>query len=199
MGSFRGHVLPGSMFVMVGVWHLLNSIVNYVAHPKGFRGRVWHPVRGVKGRFKYTELYLIAAGSFIDMCIEFFYSTHMTFIVGGELNPKHMNDFEHAAMLLMFFLFYLTCILNESTGYRTKPRASTLPFDCLSFDSLSFDCLTFDYVLRNVFYALWVSLEFYLRVFYAVLTVGCSLLVTSCDSRNRIGVGCRKCERNCLL
>ncbi|CAM6086712.1 unnamed protein product [Calypogeia fissa] len=133
MGSFKGHLLPGSMFIMVGLWHLFNSILNYVAHPRTFRGRVWHPVRGAKGKLKYTELYIIAVGSFVDMCIEFFYSTHMKFIVDGELNPTHMNDFEHAAMLLMFFIFFVTCILNESTGLLSLPEGALYVIAAMAF------------------------------------------------------------------
>lgn len=121
------------MFLLVGLWHLFNSIVNYVVHPRTFRGRVWHPVRGVKGKFKYAELYLVAFGSFVDMCIEFFYSTHLKFIVDGELNPRHMNDFEHAAMLLMFFIFFATCILNESTELLSLPEGALYIIAAMAF------------------------------------------------------------------
>jgi hypothetical protein len=133
MGSFYGHLIPGSLFIMVGLWHMFNSILNYVGRPRSFQGRVWHPIRGVKGRLRYTELYLIAVGSFIDMCIEFFYSTHLKFIVNGELNPTHMNDFEHAAMLLMFFIFFVTCILNETTGLLSLPEGALYIIAAMAF------------------------------------------------------------------
>jgi hypothetical protein len=115
MGSFKGHVLPGSMFLLVGVWHLLNSITNYVTSPKTFRARVWHPARCFTGAGRYIELYVLLFGTFTDMCIEFFYSTHLKFVVDGALNTVHLNDFEHAAMLLMFFLFCVIVLINEWT------------------------------------------------------------------------------------
>lgn len=115
MGSFKGHVLPGTLFLLVGVWHIWSSVVRYVSNPKSFRVRVWNPVPGFDGRLKYLELYLIAIGAFIDLCIELLYSTHLKFFVNGVLNPSHMNDFEHSGMLLMFFIFGLVALLSEKT------------------------------------------------------------------------------------
>jgi hypothetical protein len=115
--------LPGTLFGLVGLWHLLNSIFNYVKDPKGFRGRVWHPLPAAAATvfahagLRYMELYIIIVGTFIDMCLEFFYSTHLRFEVDGALNTAHLNDFEHAAMLLMFFLFGTCVLISETTGY----------------------------------------------------------------------------------
>ncbi len=119
MGSFEGHILPGSLFGMVGLWHLLNCIFNYVKDSKGFCCRVWHPPAWCAqgSRLRYVELYIIIVGSFIDMCVEFFYSTHRRFVVDGALNTAHLNDFEHSAMLLMFFLFAVSALVSEATGY----------------------------------------------------------------------------------
>ncbi len=119
MGSFEGHVLPGSLFGMVGLWHLLNCIFNYVKDSKGFCCRVWHPPAWCAqgSRLRYVELYIIIVGSFVDMCVEFLYSTHRRFVVDGALNTAHLNDFEHSAMLLMFFLFAVSALVSEATGY----------------------------------------------------------------------------------
>ncbi|KAG6549254.1 hypothetical protein Mapa_009240 [Marchantia paleacea] len=133
MGSFKGHMLPGSLFLIVGLWHMINCVLNYVSHPRTFRGRAWHPVPRVKGRLRYMELYVIMVGSFVDMCIEFFYSTHFKFIVDGALNPHHMNDFEHAAMLLMFFIFSVTCFISETTGILPLPEGALYIFAGMAF------------------------------------------------------------------
>ncbi|XP_062147007.1 uncharacterized protein LOC133854755 [Alnus glutinosa] len=124
MGSFKGHALPGTLFLLVGVWHIWSSVVRYVSNPKTFRVRVWNPVPGFDGRLKYLELYVIAIGAFIDMCIELLYSTHLKFFVNGVLNPSHMNDFEHSGMLLMFFIFGLVALLSEKTGFLPLPEGS---------------------------------------------------------------------------
>ena len=115
MGSFLGHVVPGTLFLLVGVWHIWCSVVRYASNPDTFRVKVWNPVPGFNGKLKYLELYVITVGAFIDMCIELLYSTHLKFVVNGVLNPHHMNDFEHGGMLLMFFVFGVVALLSEKT------------------------------------------------------------------------------------
>ncbi|KAM0967372.1 hypothetical protein FF1_023047 [Malus domestica] len=124
MGSFPGHVLPGTLFLVIGVWHVWRSLVRYVSNPKYFRVHVWNPVPGVDGRLKYFELYLIAVGAFIDMCIELLYSTHLKFFVNGVLNPHHMNDFEHSGMLLMFFIFGVITLISQETRFLPMPEGA---------------------------------------------------------------------------
>ena len=111
-----GHVLPGTLFLAVGLWHIWSAVVRFVMNPKGFQVRVWNPVSGFDGRLRYLELYVVAIGAFIDMCIELLYSTHLQFFVNGVLNPSHMNDFEHSGMLLMFFIFGVVALLSQQTG-----------------------------------------------------------------------------------
>ena len=111
-----GHVLPGTLFLAVGLWHIWSAVVRFVMNPKGFQVRVWNPVSGFDGRLRYLELYVVAIGAFIDMCIELLYSTHLQFFVNGVLNPSHMNDFEHSGMLLMFFIFGVVALFSQQTG-----------------------------------------------------------------------------------
>ncbi|KAI3468557.1 hypothetical protein Pfo_025220 [Paulownia fortunei] len=124
MGSFPGHVLPGTLFLVVGMWHMWCSIVRYVSNPKSFQVRVWNPVPGFDGRLKHLELYVIAVGGFIDLCIEFLYSTHLKIFVNGVLNPSHMNNFEHSGMLLMFFTFGVITLLSEKTSFLPLPEGA---------------------------------------------------------------------------
>ncbi|KAJ9134987.1 hypothetical protein P3X46_032214 [Hevea brasiliensis] len=124
MGSFKGHALPGTLFLLVGVWHVWSSLFRYVSNPKAFRVRVWNPVPGFDGKLKYFELYLVVVGAFIDLCIELLYSTHLKFFVNGVLNPNHMNDFEHSGMLLMFFIFGVVSLLSEKTRFLPLPEGA---------------------------------------------------------------------------
>ncbi|KAI9071669.1 hypothetical protein K1719_003668 [Acacia pycnantha] len=117
MGSFKGHALPGTLFLLVGAWHVWGAMVRFVSNPKKFRVQVWNPVNGFDGRFKHLELYVILIGSFIDLCVEFLYATHLKFTVNGVLNPSHMNNFEHSGMLLMFFIFSIVALLSEKTRF----------------------------------------------------------------------------------
>eukprot|EP01018_Ginkgo_biloba_P040091 Gb_12615 [translate_table: standard] len=124
MGSFKGHALPGSLFLAVGIWHIWNSITSYIANPKSFTVRAWYPVPGATGNIKYLELFVIITGTFIDLCVEFLYSPHLKIVAHGVLNPSHMNDFEHAGMLLMFFIFGITALISEKTRYLPLPHGA---------------------------------------------------------------------------
>ncbi|XP_057478756.1 uncharacterized protein LOC130766075 [Actinidia eriantha] len=125
MGSFIGHVLPGTLFFLVGAWHVWSSVARYVSDPKSFHVRVWSPVPGFDGRLKYLELYLIVIGGFIDLCIELLIATHFTFFVHGVLDPSHMNNFEHSGMLLMFFIFGVITLLSEKTSFLPLPQGAS--------------------------------------------------------------------------
>ena len=139
MGSFKGHVLPGTLFLVVGLWHVWSSLVRYVSNPKKYKVQVWNPVPGFGGRLKYLELYVVMIGAFIDMCIELLYSTHLKFFVNGVLNPSHMNDFEHSGMLLMFFIFGLVALLSQKTRLVNSQYLFSCSFHLLRKDKSILD------------------------------------------------------------
>lgn len=139
MGSFIGHILPGTLFLLVGVWHIWCSVVRYVSSPNTFRVRVWNPVPAFDGRLKHLELYVISIGAFIDLCIELLVATQLKFFVGGILNSTYLNNFEHSGMLLMFFIFGVVTLLSEKT--RLGVVVMFLAFSCLkSFTNSSMLC-----------------------------------------------------------
>lgn len=122
MGSFKGHALPGTLFLLVGAWHVWSAAARYASAggPAGFRLRVWNPVDflGAPPALRHLELYVVAGGAFLDMCVEVLYSTHLRiFAPGGGVNPAHLNDLEHGGMLLMFFLFGALALLSQKTRY----------------------------------------------------------------------------------
>eukprot|EP00252_Welwitschia_mirabilis_P014009 TRINITY_DN31021_c0_g1_i1.p1 TRINITY_DN31021_c0_g1~~TRINITY_DN31021_c0_g1_i1.p1 ORF type:complete len:287 (-),score=36.61 TRINITY_DN31021_c0_g1_i1:474-1334(-) len=133
MGSFIGHVLPGSLFLFVGLWHIWNSVRMFAENPKSHVVRVWHPLPKARGNLRFLEIYVIVFGSFLDMCIEFFYSPHLRIFVDGVLNPAHMNDFEHAGMLLMFFIFGVAMLVSEKTRYLPLPEGSLQILAAMAF------------------------------------------------------------------
>ncbi|XP_073051043.1 uncharacterized protein [Primulina eburnea] len=140
MGSFRGHIVPGTLFLVVGIWHMWCSVARYVSNPKSFRFRVWNPVPGFNGRIKYLELYVVTIGGFIDLCIEFLYSTHLKIFVHGGLNPSHMNNFEHSGMLLMFFIFGIVALFSETTSFLPLPDGALSLIASAAFTA---ECLLF--------------------------------------------------------
>lgn len=126
MGSFQGHVLPGTLFLAVGAWHLWAAAARFAADPTGFRLRVWNPVEApfLRGKARHLELYVVAGGAFLDMCVEVLYSTHLRVFAGDGVNPENLNDLEHGGMLLMFFLFGALALLSQNTRYLPLPEGA---------------------------------------------------------------------------
>jgi hypothetical protein len=129
MGSFKGHVLPGTLFLAVGAWHVWAAAARFAADPRGFRLRAWNPVDVGGGGAPawlpaHLELYVIAGGAFLDMCVEVLYSTHLHIFADGGINPAHLNDLEHGGMLLMFFLFGILALLSQKTRYLPLPEGA---------------------------------------------------------------------------
>lgn len=112
MGSFKGHVLPGTLFLAVGLWRVWSSAARHAADPSSFRVRAWSPAPA-RGPARLLELYVVAGGALADMCVEVLYSTHLRIFAGGEVNPAHLNDLEHGGMLLMFFLFGALALASQ--------------------------------------------------------------------------------------
>ncbi|XP_074283288.1 uncharacterized protein LOC141607838 [Silene latifolia] len=121
MGTFIGHAVPGTLFLLVGLWHLWCTILRYVSNPNNSRVRVWNPVPGFNNRIKYLELYTIVIGTFIDLCAELLYSPHPKYFVNGVLDSAHLYCFEHAGMIVMFFIFGLVSLVSVKTSYLPMP------------------------------------------------------------------------------
>uniref|UniRef100_A0A7C9DGE1 Transmembrane protein 45B n=1 Tax=Opuntia streptacantha TaxID=393608 RepID=A0A7C9DGE1_OPUST len=135
MGSFKGHVVPGTLFLVVGLWHVWCSVYRYVASPDNFRMRVWNPVPGLKGKLRYLELYVVVIGAFIDLCIELLYAPHLKYFVNGILNPSHLNNFEHSGMLIMFFILGLIALISVKTSYLPLPHEALCLIAAAAFSS----------------------------------------------------------------
>ncbi|CAI6000708.1 unnamed protein product [Closterium sp. NIES-64] len=133
MGSFAGHIIPGTLFLLVGLWHLRCSIKNYLAAPRAFVSRLWHPAP-LPGHWARLELYIIVVGSFLDMgLVELGVGTGFHPIENGGVAPGHLNNFEHAAMLLMFFLLGCALLISETTSLLPLPLGAFHILAALAF------------------------------------------------------------------
>lgn len=167
MGSFIGHVIPGTLFLVVGMWHAWCSIVRYIWSPESFRVSVWNPVPGFNGKLKYLELYVIAIGGFIDLCIEFLIATRLKIVVDGALNTSYMNNFEHSGMLLMFCIFGIIALISEKARFLPLPEGSLCVIASLAF--------TAEYLLFKFHSTNHKGLEGYYH-FILVLLIGVCIL-----------------------
>ncbi|GJP73773.1 hypothetical protein CLOP_g4459 [Closterium sp. NIES-67] len=133
MGSFAGHVIPGTLFLLVGLWHLRCGIKNYLAAPQAFVSRMWHPAP-LPGHWSRLELYIIVAGSFLDMTlVELGIGTGFRPIENGGVAPGHLNNFEHASMLLMFFVLGCAVLVSETTSLLPLPLGALHVLAALAF------------------------------------------------------------------
>ncbi|KAF5748729.1 transmembrane protein 45A [Tripterygium wilfordii] len=167
MGSFKGHAVPGTLFLVVGVWHIWSAVVRYVSNPKSFRVRVWNPVPDFDGKLKYLELYVIAVGAFIDLCIELLYAPHLKYFVNGVLNPSHMNNFEHSGMLIMFLILGVIGLVAEKMSFLPLPEGALCLIASTAFGA--------EYLLFNFHSTTHKGLEGYYHLILVLLIGLCVL------------------------
>lgn len=108
MGTFIGHVAPGVGFLLIGLWHLFNTIRSYARRPWGFETRPWFPVRfNGKLKLKHLELYIIMLGSLLSIASELFIfpEKHQPLANDWSIPPEHLNNFEHSTISLFLFMY----------------------------------------------------------------------------------------------
>lgn len=70
MGDFVGHVLPGTLLLLVGLWRVWSTVARFVAaaaagpSSSAFRVRAWSPAPAPAPRL--LEMYVVAGGAFLE-------------------------------------------------------------------------------------------------------------------------------------
>ncbi|GJP46445.1 hypothetical protein CLOM_g5730 [Closterium sp. NIES-68] len=175
MGSFEGHIIPGTLFLLVGLWHLRCGIKNYLAAPQAFVSRVWHPAP-LPGHWSRLELYIIVAGSFLDMTlVELGVGTGFRPIENGGVAPGQLNNFEHASMLLMFFVLGCAVLVSETTSLLPLPQGA-----CHIIAALAFLCEGLLFSLHSTAHH-GLEPRYHLLLALCIATcVACALLAAAC-------------------
>ncbi|KAF8749746.1 hypothetical protein HU200_012545 [Digitaria exilis] len=134
MGDFMGHVLPGTLLLLVGLWRVWSTVARFVAAPSSaFRARAWTPPPAPAPPL--LEMYVVAGGAFLDMCVELFYVDPLRVLSGEGVDPANLNGLEHAGMLLMFFLVGALAILSDKTRYLPLSDATLSLVFAMAFTS----------------------------------------------------------------
>ncbi|CAI9290241.1 unnamed protein product [Lactuca saligna] len=117
MGTLVGHVAPGSVFLFVGLWHLVNHIKLHVQNPKAFHFSPWVPTT----RIRYLELYYIMVSCSLAIVMEIFVlpDHHHPFDTDGTIPSNHMQNMEHLFIFLMFIIYAGFAILLD----KFQPKA----------------------------------------------------------------------------
>lgn len=118
MGSLQGHLLPGSMFILISVWWFIGETLQKGAHrryfdrPRGrFRGSravvqpVWYSCPGARFSAIPVEPIVKVVFAVLGVLAELFVGRAATlYDDDGELVAKHLDNYTHAVMYGFFGL-----------------------------------------------------------------------------------------------
>ncbi|XP_024395018.1 uncharacterized protein [Physcomitrium patens] len=115
MGTFIGHVLPGAGFLLLGLWHLFNTIGAHVRSPWHFKTRTWFPLK--YPRLRHVELYFIMLGSCLSIAAELFIcpAAHQPWADDWSIPANHLNNFEHSTISLFMFIYAASALVLDLT------------------------------------------------------------------------------------
>lgn len=116
MGTLIGHVAPGAGFLLIGLWHLFNTIRNYAHGPWNFETRPWFPAKVCRGKLRHMELYAIMGGSLLSIASELFIgpAKHQPLANDFSIPSDHLNNFEHSTISLFLFIYALVALLADT-------------------------------------------------------------------------------------
>ncbi|GLT44323.1 hypothetical protein SLA2020_182280 [Shorea laevis] len=113
MGTFVGHLLPGLVLALLGLWHTVNTVRAYCLKGSSkFMARFWYPFHCRVSVLKHLELIIILSFSLFAIFMQVFDLPFLRFAF-------KLDGFEHAAIFLhlgIFAGFTLAAELTNSSG-----------------------------------------------------------------------------------
>lgn len=137
MGTFIGHILPGAGFLLLGLWHLYNTVTVHARSPWHFKTRTWYPLRN---RFRHAELYFIILGSCLSIAAELFIcpKAHQPWADDWSIPANHLNNFEHSTISLFMLIYALLALIADVYVYVPQGWLHALASIALSQELLLF-------------------------------------------------------------
>eukprot|EP00897_Mesotaenium_endlicherianum_P008714 jgi/Mesen1/7871/ME000042S07308 len=124
MGDFLGKVLPGVLFLSIGIWHLLCSTYKYVKSPSAFESQVWHPVSSKSSFLRHLELYVIMTASALIIFYELGPAASFQPLDNGAIPLPLLPGYERACVVFLFFLYASAVLISEKTSLLPLPPGS---------------------------------------------------------------------------
>ncbi|CAI9106787.1 OLC1v1006006C1 [Oldenlandia corymbosa var. corymbosa] len=172
MGSLVGHVAPGFLFFVIGLWHLLNHIRIHCLCPKSYTSLPWFPT----SKFKYSELFLIMAGCLGSMTMELFIGPekHQPLDPDGTIPSRYLHLFEHSNISLTFFVYALFSIVLDKIQLPAK-YGLTLFLHSIAFgqELLVFHIHSADHMGVEGQYHWLLQIVIFVSFFTTLLGIGC--------------------------
>eukprot|EP00268_Persea_americana_P056633 TRINITY_DN6705_c0_g1_i1.p1 TRINITY_DN6705_c0_g1~~TRINITY_DN6705_c0_g1_i1.p1 ORF type:complete len:374 (+),score=30.35 TRINITY_DN6705_c0_g1_i1:66-1187(+) len=124
MGTLVGHVVPGSGFLLIGLWHLLNHIKLHSLNPNSYTTYAWFPT----SILRYLELFLIMGGSTMSIAMELFIGPerHQPLDPDWTIPPNHLHNFEHSLISFSFFIYAAFALLFDYLKLKAREELTQL-------------------------------------------------------------------------
>lgn len=117
MGSFKGHALPGSFFLVAGIWWTVKHSLWYATRRNKNIGSTRLASRASQRRLEIIESAVILFFSFVGMLLEQFVANGPRFQL-YDFAEKHWEDlmnWQHATMYLFFGLAATVTLVIHTT------------------------------------------------------------------------------------
>ncbi|XP_056133489.1 transmembrane protein 45A isoform X2 [Lampris incognitus] len=117
MGSFKGHALPGSFFLIVGLWWTGKYSLWYATRRNKNLGSTRLASRASQRRLEIVESSVTLFFSVIGMLAEQFFADgpRLQLYDFAEQNWKHLMNWQHATMYLFFGLAGTVSLIIHTT------------------------------------------------------------------------------------
>ncbi|KAK4741517.1 hypothetical protein SAY87_025105 [Trapa incisa] len=111
MGTLVGHVLPGAVFLIIGMWHLFNHIRLHARSPSSYSSPTWFPTPGVR----HLELFLIMSATTVSVAMELFVGPErgQPLDSSGSIPSNHLHNFEHSLISISFFTYAVVALIFD--------------------------------------------------------------------------------------
>ncbi|XP_047979172.1 uncharacterized protein LOC125221084 [Salvia hispanica] len=116
-GGTSGHVSLGFAFLVIGIWHLFNSIKHHSLHPKNFISLPWFPAP----RLKYLEPITIILVTTVFIISELFVAG-----TGSPTAAKNLRHLEHSLIALSFSIYASFAVLLDRLAPPRPPHRGLL-------------------------------------------------------------------------
>ena len=134
MGSLIGHLVPGTMFILLSLWWYINAVFACIKRRKGVllktktsdgstnlcipRPQAWFPCSYKNREIPFepvAKVVLAFSGGLLELLYE---SQYRLFDMKGDFVQSHLNNFAHSTM---FSIFALSGLIDLSENYSLLP------------------------------------------------------------------------------
>jgi hypothetical protein len=112
MGWFLpSHMDQGVIFGVLGLWHMYNTLHNFIMTPKEFRARTWFLAKGLPTLLRGTELWVLMFIVLVFVCKQLSHAGPD--IASGIILSEHLQRFQHVTFASFFLIYVVVGLVTE--------------------------------------------------------------------------------------